>query len=112
MPIAFEDQSCPLNSDTCERNVTLVFDIPKDGKHVRTVFWDNNVLKNSYGLNAQSLLLECIDSGADTTCTYGISATNVLLDDISTSAQNAVISDAGKFSPGNAEKIEYLIIYP
>jgi len=53
-------------------------------------------------------MLECIDSGGDTTCTYGIGATNVLLDDGGT--QGGVISDAGKFAVG--PKLEYTIIYP
>jgi len=113
MPISFTDNSCAPADPNCVRDVTLVFEVPnpEDNKHVRTLYWDNNVLMNSYGINAQSLLLECIDSGSDTTCTYGIGATNVLLDNLDTN-QGGVISDAGKFSPGNANKIEYLIVYP
>ena len=112
VPIEFEDTSCAANDPTCERFVKLVFDIPnpEDGKRVRTLFWDNNVLNSAYGLNARSILLECMDPGADSTCTYGISATNVLLDSLEDTNSTAVISDAGKFARG--VKLEYLVVYP
>jgi hypothetical protein len=112
LPIEFEDTSCASSDPTCERFVKLVFDIPNpgDGKRVRTIFWDNNILNSAYGLNAGSILLECIDPGGDSTCTYGISATNVQPDSLEDTGSTAVLSDAGKFAKG--VKIEYLIVYP
>lgn len=112
VPIEFEDLSCVASDPGCERFVRLVFDIPNpgDGKSVRTLFWDNNVLNSAYGQNARSILLECIDPGTDSTCTYGISATNVQLDSLEDTGSTAVLSDAGKFARG--VKIEYLVVYP